>query len=459
MKLHAIRLAAAVFLLASAPAACGPSEALPSDGGPDLPTPEAPRTQRLDHARGPGEEPASASELARLVEARRRYLRIVEDGGWEPVPPGPTLDPGSLDQRVEGLRARLTASGHLPDRERVPSPPEVYDARLEAAVREFQRTHGLAEDGRVGPATLTALNVPAERRLAQLELSLERLRARPPDLGDRYVLVNVPAFIARVVDHGTETLRLRVIVGQPSRPTPTFSARMTHLVLAPYWHVPPGIALREKLPRFREAPQDLAREGMALLDRATERPVDPGTVDWNRITAPEFGSRYRLRQDPGPGNAMGHVKFMFPNAHHVYLHDTPSRELFEVPVRAFSSGCVRVDGALHLAAHLLRENPFWTPERIRETVAEGRERHVDLPNPYEVHIEYRTVFVDSGGALNFREDIYGRDDEELARPDGAPEGRENDVIPVPAPRTDSGTNLGPRVTPGFRACVGEAGAD
>jgi L,D-transpeptidase YcbB len=346
-----------------------------------------------------------------------RYEGIVAEGGWPSLPPGPTLDPGESDPRVELLRERLAASGDFPPASRdtptvsgTPSSPEVYDETLEAAVRAFQRRHGLEVDGRVGPATLAQLNVSARERLRQLRLNADRQEAFAPEPEGDYILVNVPAFTVRIVEGGGEILSLRAIVGLPSRPTPTFSAQMTHLVLAPYWHVPPGIASRDQFPRIREDLAHLQREGMVILDQNTGQRVDPAGIAWESLTGAEFNRRYRIRQDPGPRNAMGDVKFMFPNRHNVYLHDTPNRDLFDQPRRALSSGCVRVDRARELADHLLRQAPDWTPERIREVIANGRERRVNLPAPVPVHIEYWTAFADAEGTVHFREDIYRRDE-------------------------------------------------
>ena len=177
---------------------------------------------------------------------------------------------------------------------------------------------------------------------------------------------------------------MRAIVGREYREMPVFSARMTHLVFAPYWHVPPTIAAQDKLPLIKGDPGYLAAQHMTLFSTATNRPVDPGSVDWSAITGLRFNREYRLRQDPGPWNALGDVKFMFPNQFNVYLHDTPARELFERAVRDFSSGCMRIDQPLRLGAWLLRDRPEWTPERMREVIARGRETTVVLSEPVHV---------------------------------------------------------------------------
>jgi L,D-transpeptidase YcbB len=345
----------------------------------------------------------------RLRRTFVRYRELAGEGGWGAVPSGETLDPGASDPRVPSLRARLRASGDLPDDSADAADPESYDEALERGVRRFQARHGLEEDGRVGRGTTAALNVPVEARIRQLEVNLERRRWLPRDLGERHVLVNIPGFWVSVVEEGEEAMRLRAIVGRTDRQTPVFSATMTYLALAPYWNVPPGIAANDKLPEIRRDPGAVARQRMVLFDAATGRPVDPHSVDWVGMTGAEFNRRFRLRQEPGPQNALGGVKFMFPNRHNVYLHDTPGRELFDRAVRGFSSGCIRVERALDLAAHLLRYDPQWTPERIRRVIGQGREHAVTLPEPYRVHVQYWTAWVEEDGTVHFREDVYERD--------------------------------------------------
>ena len=367
-------------------------------------TPDAPARSLAD--------PLPDPDLSAMEEAISFYRGVVSDGGWDTVPDGPILDPGDRSPRIALVRARLVASGHLSEL-LPPDGSELYDEALVDGVREFQRTHGLDVDARIGPATLAALNSPAERRLQQLLVNRERQRSftgEPGDHpGDHYVLVNVPNFKVHIVDQGEESLRLRAIVGQPARPTPVLSARMTYLVLAPFWHVPPGIAARDQLPRIQADPEHIARERMVLLDQATAARIDPYSVEWGELTGSEFNRRYRLRQEPGGHNAMGHVKFMFPNPNNVYLHDTPNRELFDRTRRDFSSGCVRVDQALELVEHFLRHEPTWSPTRIAEVIRLGVERNVPLSTPYQVYIEYWTAFVGDDGTLQFREDIYNRD--------------------------------------------------
>jgi murein L,D-transpeptidase YcbB/YkuD len=199
------------------------------------------------------------------------------------------------------------------------------------------------------------------------------------------------------------------IVGREYRQTPMFSASMTYLVLAPYWHVPPNIAAADKLPAIKADPGILVAQRFSVLDVATNEPVDPATVNWQSLNGAELNRRYRLRQDPGPFNALGSVKFMFPNQHNVYLHDTPSRELFSRTSRTFSSGCIRIQDPLDLAEYLLSDQAGWTRSRIEEVIAGGVERTVRLTHPLPVHLLYWTAWSDEDGTLHFRNDIYQRD--------------------------------------------------
>lgn len=337
---------------------------------------------------------------------------LADRGGWEDLPEGETLRPGDAAPRVAALRSRLQAEGLLaggtPPGRTDPGGP-VFDPALAGAVARFQETHGLAVDSVVGDDTREALNVPVGERIAQVEANLERWRWLPDDLGRRHIRVNVPAFATELWQDGAPLMRMRAVVGRTDRQTPPLSAEVTHLVLAPFWHVPPGIARKDKLPVLKRDPAYLARQRMVLLSQATGAPVDPATVDFAALSGAEFNRLYRIRQDPGPLNALGRVKFVFPNPFDVYMHDTPDRHLFARPRRTLSSGCVRIERPLELAAVLLAGDPDWPPERIRQ-VADGTEEvHVRLDEPVPVHLLYFTVFVDDDGRVRFGPDVYGRD--------------------------------------------------
>jgi len=342
---------------------------------------------------------------ARLTRALADYRAIQVRGGWAPVRAGDKLERGTEGERVRVLRARLAATVDLPA---AAATGDVFDDDLDQAVRRFQQRHGLDVDGVVGPATLASLNVPVADRIRQVVVNLERWRWLPQDLGSRYILVNIPAFELEVVVDGTRELEMRVIVGRQYRRTPVFSGSMTYLVLNPYWNVPPGIATADILPRLRQDPGYLAAQNMKLLRQVDGRieEVDPYGVDWTSVTARTF--RYQLRQDPGPTNSLGRVKFMFPNEFNVSLHDTPARELFARTARSFSSGCIRLERPLDLAAYLLRDLPSWTPEAVNDAVARLRDHTVRLSTPMPIHLLYWTAWVEDD-RIHFRPDIYQRD--------------------------------------------------
>ncbi|MCK8515540.1 L,D-transpeptidase family protein [Methylonatrum kenyense] len=344
----------------------------------------------------------------RLREALGFHRQVQQRGGFTEVPDGPTLRPGDSEEQVALLRQRLQQSGDLSAKPDDQAPPALFDDRLEAAVRGFQQRHGLEVDAVVGPATRRALNVPAHRRVRQISVNLERWRWMPRDLGERYVMVNIAGFDMQVVDQGEKIMHQRVIVGRDYRQTPVFTGRMTYLVLNPYWEVPNSIAVRDILPQVRRDPSHLQRLGFQVLRGwgAEQQLLDPETIDW--ATVPSRGFPYRLRQKPGPQNALGRIKFMFPNRHAVYLHDTPARELFRRADRAFSSGCIRVEEPEALA-ELLLDDPRWSRERIAEAIGSGREQTVILQRPVPVHLQYMTAWVDADGLVHLRNDLYNRD--------------------------------------------------
>lgn len=348
----------------------------------------------------------------RLMEALASLRDLDGEGGWPTVPPGSRLAPGDTSPRVAALRARLAVSPlDSPGPGAAPGPDSlVYVPGLVEAVRAFQRRHGLEPDGIVGSTTLEALNVPVSARIRQVEVNLERWRWLPPEMGERYVLVNAANFELKAVEDGETAFSTRVIVGRPYRQTPVFSDHISYLVFSPFWHVPHSLAVQDQLPLQKKDPDYFRRMGFRIFRGwgADAAEVDPATVDWGTVTPKGFP--YRLRQDPGPLNALGGVKFMFPNSYNVYLHDTPAQDLFARQGRSFSSGCIRVENAAELALWLLRDDPSWTPRRVAESTKAGEEQTVRLQRQVPVHLLYWTAFADADGTVHFRPDIYGRDD-------------------------------------------------
>jgi L,D-transpeptidase YcbB len=375
---------------------------------------------RLDMALATGRVGGVLEELlpghpaySRLRRALAEHRRIAAMGGW-PVLPGRTLTMGVRDPAVALLRARLIASGDLaaPTR-RVDE--ELFDAEVEKAVQRFQRRHALPDNGEVRLETSAVMNVPVEDRIRMLERNLERWRWLPQDLGDRHIIVNIAGLEMHVIEGDSSVFQSRVLVGQRYRKTPVFSDRMTYLVLNPTWTIPPGILEEDKLPLIREDRSYLTRNNIRVL-ASNGRVVDPATINFDRLTGQ---TGYRFRMDPGPENPLGRVKFMFPNPHHIYLHDTPDHEDFDRTGGAVSSGCIRVEQSLELAEFLLADSPGWDRARMETAFGAPGERTVPLRRPVPIHILYWTAWVTPDGEVHFRPDIYERDgplDEALRQP-------------------------------------------
>lgn len=345
-----------------------------------------------------------APEYERLRAALAQYRAQQANGGWPRVP-SMTLRPGAKSPHVAALARRLAASNDYDGS--VPDGPAVYSPELQEAVKRVQRRHGLTDDGIVGPELVRELNVPLERRIAQIQLNMERWRWLPRDLGDRYILVNIPEMRLDVYEGSNVPLSMRVVVGKQDTPTPIFNDEMTHIVFSPYWNVPDSIAQGETLPSIMADPDFLSRNRMEVLDKSGNV-VDASEVDLSDPAA------YRFRQRPGASNSLGLVKFMFPNQFSVYLHDTPADSLFERAARSFSHGCVRVEEPVALAQYVLRDQPEWTRERIEQAMHAGEEKHVKLKAPVPVYLGYWTARVRPDDSLQFRRDVYGIDSRQIA---------------------------------------------
>jgi L,D-transpeptidase YcbB len=367
----------------------------------------------LEHALM-SEEPAQALKTigplhpgyAALQLGLARYQAIAAAGGWPEIPEGPSLHEGDLDPRVPLLRIRLHAESDLA----VAEPPaageaERMDATLTAGIRRFQTRHGLEPDGVVGARTLEALNLPVERRIEQIELALERWRWMPRYLGDRHILVNIPAFSLQLYDGGRPVLESRIVVGRPTRPTPRLTAEAVGVLMNPTWTVPPTIFREDVLPKLREDPGWLAQHGMQVFQgwSADAPPLDPYSIDWSTVSG--VHAPYRIVQAPGPGNSLGLLKIEMPNSPGIYLHDTPDRRLFALAERAKSSGCVRVERVRELAANLLGAS---LPQ-IDGLIAAGATTRMPLARRVPVYLAYIPVSADADGTVAFYPDLYGLD--------------------------------------------------
>jgi murein L,D-transpeptidase YcbB/YkuD len=339
-----------------------------------------------------------------MVEALAAYRRIEAAGGWPIVAEGPTLRRGVSDPRVAALRVRLSASSDDPTE----STLDVhFDEALEAALRRFQVRHFLAPDGAVGPATRRELNVSVSQRIDQIRINLERARWVLHQSADgEFVIVDVAGFEVRYVRDRAVIWRTRVQVGQPYRQTPIFRSAIDEVVFNPTWTVPPGILGKDILPAVRRDSSYLEKRGLRVIDR-NGRPVNQADIDFARYTGATFP--FMIQQDPGPTNALGRVKIMFPNPYLVYLHDTPSQALFEREHRAFSSGCIRTEHPLELVELLLANPNRWSRAMIDAAVSSGTTRTIRLPKPVPVLMLYWTVDRDDQGAILFKPDPYGRD--------------------------------------------------
>ena len=352
-------------------------------------------------------------EYRDLVDALDDYRKILAKGGWGAVAPGRALKRGDTGERVAALRKRLHATGDLG----TGKDSDAFDHDVAEAVARFRVRHGLSADSVADAATIGAMNVPVETRIRQIELNLDRYRWLPAELTDRYVLVNIPDFHLYAYDDGKLRFEQRVIVGdQYQNATPVFADSMTYLVFRPEWNVPPSILAREILPRLQDNDDyDLAAQGLEVVDSNGKVVKDPSEIDWDDEDTTDL--HYRIRQKPGPTNALGRVKFMFPNRFNIYLHDTPSRKLFERSQRTLSHGCVRVENPVQLANFALDGQDGWNDGKIEaamdDTAGKGN-RMVSLAEPLPVYLLYLTAYV-RDGRVQFRNDPYGKDRRGLSR--------------------------------------------
>jgi L,D-transpeptidase YcbB len=343
----------------------------------------------------------SAETVANIQRAIDSYTAIAARGGWGKVPDGQVLRVGLSHKNVAALRERLIASGDLAASAGVSN---TFDTYVEAAVRRFQARHGLLPDGMVRDETLAELNVPVEVRVAQLQTNLVRVQAMSADLGDRYVLVNIPAAEVEAVDNGVVASRHTAVVGRKDRESPLLAKKVLYVSFNPYWTVPKSIIQKDIIPKMREDPSYLTRYKIRILNNKGEE-IDPAQVDWNSNEAVD----YMLKQDPGDQNSLGSIRINFPNEFSVYLHDTPQQTLFGQNARFHSSGCVRVQNVRQLVDWLLQPNGDWSRAKIDAVVRSGERIDVSLKKATPIYFAYITAWATSDGVVHFRPDIYNRD--------------------------------------------------
>jgi murein L,D-transpeptidase YcbB/YkuD len=350
-----------------------------------------------------GEPVFGPGVYARTLEMHRRYEAIEAQGGWPQTPAeARALKPGATGPLVRGLRERLAISGDLEEG----AAGEIFDEALSAAIKRFQRRHGLSQTGRVGPLTLKALNVPVEHRINQLAASAHRLYGNGFEFGRRYVVVNIPGAIAEAVEDGRVVSRHVAIVGRPDRPSPVIEARIRSINLNPVWTAPESIVRRDIADKILADPGFLEANHMRLVDHRGQ-PVDPAGVDWAAVKSMK-ALPFLLRQDPGPMNALGAIKIDMPNTLAVYMHDTPKKELFRQDLRFNSSGCARIEGVERLAAWLLAGEGVDEAE-LQARIAFGDRSVIPMKKAVPVAWVYLTGWGDADGLAQFRDDIYGLD--------------------------------------------------
>ncbi len=343
----------------------------------------------------------SPETVGHIEQAIQRYVNIVNGGGWPVVPATKKMRLGAYDPAVEILRKRLIISGDLSRRAGI---SQSYDTYVDAAVKRFQARHGLPADGVMGRYSFAAMNVSAPIRLGQLETNLVRLRSMSGFLGNRYVMVNIPAAQIEAVENGRVAQRHTAIVGKTDRQTPILNSKINEIIVNPYWNAPVSIVERDIIPLMRKDPTYLTRNNIRLYAPNGDE-VDPTAVDWSTDEAVNL----RFRQDPGKINAMASVKINFPNPHAVYMHDTPQQSLFSKLLRFESSGCVRVQNVRDLVTWLLRDTEGWNRSRFEQTIKSGDSVPVELAEPVPVYFTYISAWSTSDAVVHLRDDIYRRD--------------------------------------------------
>lgn len=333
---------------------------------------------------------------------------------WVHIPSSPSIRPGDTHPHIPLIRQRMVqayAADGVAEYRIAASGNQHYDPELVAAIKAFQAQHGLNSDGVIGKNTLRALNRPLTWKIRQLRINMERLRWLPRNLGARYLLVNTAGFKLSAFENDAQVLDMRIIVGRDYRSTPSFNGALSHMVINPYWNVPVSIAVKDLLPKQQSDPMFFTHGGFKIYpgNNRNGEPIDPDTIDWHSL---KRGFPYVLRQDPGKHNALGRLKFMFANSFDIYLHDTPSKSLFQRDIRTFSSGCIRLEKPLELAAFALNKESLW--KKFTENMEGDKTITTHLPKPLPIYLVYITAWANGPDKLvHFYPDIYDRDSSTL----------------------------------------------
>ncbi|MDQ3072690.1 MAG: L,D-transpeptidase family protein, partial [Bacteroidota bacterium] len=348
-------------------------------------------------------------QYGRLKKVLQQYIDFQEKGGWQKLSGITRLKLGDTSDNVLKLREYLIVSGDLASGPSNFYNPKVFDGTLEMAVRSFQARHGLEADGIVAGGTLEAINKSAAERVKQIQVNMERWRLIPRDMPDTFILVNVPEYKLFIYENNKNAMEMRVVVGKEFNSTPIFRDELEYIVFSPYWNVPKSILLEEVLPAVYRDPSFLTKNHMEVVEGYSDEAVRVNfwQVPWHQADEDNFP--YRIRQRPGPKNPLGLVKFIFPNQHSIYLHDTPTDYLFNRVKRTYSHGCIRIERPMDMAKYLLKNQKGWDENKIQKAMNAGEELYINVRPKVPVFILYFTAWVDGQGRVNFRNDIYGYD--------------------------------------------------
>jgi L,D-transpeptidase YcbB len=324
----------------------------------------------------------------------QKYVSVARNGGWQPIPADiKSARKGSSSPSIALLKKRLQLTGDFIENDTT----QVFSDTLQMAIKDFQKRNGLKDDGLLSDTLLTILNVPAEQRLQQILLNMNRMQWLDKDVAENRVVVNIPEYKLYAYENGNQAFEMQVVVGKEGSNTVMFNSNINQVVFSPYWNLPHSIVRDEIVPNMKKNPNYLKSRNMEIVNNSSNDSVP------------------QVRQLPGNQNSLGKVKFLFPNRYDIYLHDTPAKDLFQKDQRAFSHGCVRVEDAEKLAQYLLKDQPDWTPEKIKQAMNSNSEQQVQVKNPVAVSITYLTAWVDANGKMNFRKDLYGHDQQTARR--------------------------------------------